>query len=788
MVPTRVGRILLSGALVLCLASPVQAQELRPPSLASAPEVTLPEGAEPLPDDAAVVLRLTIGADGRVSEAEIVEGVRDDVDAVVLAAARDLTFLPATRDGEPVPARINFRFAVRSPNEPTAPETEAEPTPEPGLEPEPGPTPPPEDQEEDLGVTATVERSEEGAADRITLRGVELTTVPGTFGEPLRAVASLPGVARSPFGLGFFLVRGSSFENTGFLVDGFQVPVLYHVGAGPAILPDRFVERLHFYSGNYPVRYGRYGGGLIALETNIPRVDSPEGEASIDAMRASALVIVPFDEGRGAIAAGFRRSYFELFVPLIQPGLDLAFMDYQLLGRYRADDHVDLSFFFFGASDYLDQSGQIGDGGFLSEGSQSSVSFDLQRLIATARIRSGGGADVTIGAMVGRDASGFDTSQPGFGLLRFELEAFFAGWRLDVQIPMSENLRARVGVDVNTLNARIIGTAPVPAGLGHQARPLPSLATNDATLGVLEAFAAIYAEQIFDFHPFELSAGMRLELMRYGDVFEVVPDPRLVVRLRPHPMVTIKAAGGLFVQQPSPFTIFRLGGNPSIAPERSYQSSGGIELTLPSGVEAWLTAFYNRQWNIARGVDEIIPTDEGLRRGFFTADGEGRAYGLEAMLRLRLDGFYGWITYTLSRSERWHGDGSAELFAFDQTHVLNVVASYGFDGWRVGARFGLASGRPTRAVVATRFDADTGGNVGSFGPADDRLPYSHQLDVRIDREFDIGPIRGSVYLDVVNVYFSELPEGRIYQYDYAQSGLLRGLPIIPSLGVRGTLR
>ena len=35
---------------------------------------------------------------------------------------------------------------------------------------------------------------------------------------------------------------------------------------------------------------------------------------------------------------------------------------------------------------------------------------------------------------------------------------------------------------------------------------------------------------------------------------------------------------------------------------------------------------------------------------------------------------------------------------------------------------------------------------------------------------------------------SELPEGRIHQYAYARSGILRGLPIIRSLGVRWTIR
>src|SRR5690606_8103085 len=141
--------------------------------------------------------------DGSVSEVEVHEPFRDDVDALVVEAARRMRFRPATRDGEPIVARVQFRYrvAVASPIEE---ERDEERGPEPPAPAEGDPDAAHEEDEDGeleedaaLGVTAVVERDhEEGAAGRITLRGEELTTVPGSFGEPLRAVASLPGVAR----------------------------------------------------------------------------------------------------------------------------------------------------------------------------------------------------------------------------------------------------------------------------------------------------------------------------------------------------------------------------------------------------------------------------------------------------------------------------------------------------------------------------------------------------------------------------------------------------------------
>jgi hypothetical protein len=42
-----------------------------------------------------------------------------------------------------------------------------------------------------------------------------------------------------------------------------------------------------------------------------------------------------------------------------------------------------------------------------------------------------------------------------------------------------------------------------------------------------------------------------------------------------------------------------------------------------------------------------------------------------------------------------------------------------------------------------------------------------------------------VYLDLQNVYNRANVEGLAYSYDYREEAPLRGLPIIPSIGVRG---
>jgi hypothetical protein len=156
-------------------------------------------------------------------------------------------------------------------------------------------------------------------------------------------------------------------------------------------------------------------------------------------------------------------------------------------------------------------------------------------------------------------------------------------------------------------------------------------------------------------------------------------------------------------------------------------------------------------------------------------------------------GLFGWLSYTLSRSERFLPGGRHVLFNFDQTHVLNLALSYAHGGFRYGVRFTLATGRPVADLLDPNgskaiFDADGDSYLPSSGGARTRLPTFQQLDVRIDRDFHWGALRGSVYVDIINVYNAHNSEAYEYQFDFAQRAVLPGLPFLPTLGVRGVLR
>jgi outer membrane receptor protein involved in Fe transport len=251
---------------------------------------------------------------------------------------------------------------------------------------------------------------------------------------------------------------------------------------------------------------------------------------------------------------------------------------------------------------------------------------------------------------------------------------------------------------------------------------------------------------------------------------------------------TLKGGVGVFHQPPNFQETDTVFGTPELSSNRAFHYSLGFEQGLSQQVELSMEGFYK---DLTRQVSRSADA-----RGVFgyANQGEGRVYGLESLLKYNPDErFFGWIAYTLSRSLRREGPGEPErLFQWDQTHNLIILGSYRLgDGWEFGARFRIVSGNLETPVAGSpSLPAIYAADAGSYTPLQDepfsdRLPLFHQLDVRVDKGWQFKAWRLGVYLDVQNIYNNAAVEGVGYNYNFSQKQPQTGLPIIPSLGLRG---
>lgn len=113
--------------------------------------------------------------------------------------------------------------------------------------------------------------------------------------------------------------------------------------------------------------------------------------------------------------------------------------------------------------------------------------------------------------------------------------------------------------------------------------------------------------------------------------------------------------------------------------------------------------------------------------------GDGRAYGLEIYLKKVKGKYQGFISYTLSRSERKvNGLNRNDWYAtrFDKTHILNIVNSYDLSSkWSFSGNFVFSTGTPT-TFPTSRYqiqDAIIPHNSGE-SRNNYRIPAYHRLD------------------------------------------------------------
>lgn len=99
-------------------ASEPAAAELRPPQLLESVEAEYPEPARAARLEGSVILRLSIDAEGRVTEAEVTRPAGNGFDEAAREAALRLRFTAATRNDEPIASRILFPYEFRLPTEP----------------------------------------------------------------------------------------------------------------------------------------------------------------------------------------------------------------------------------------------------------------------------------------------------------------------------------------------------------------------------------------------------------------------------------------------------------------------------------------------------------------------------------------------------------------------------------------------------------------------------------------------------------------------------------------------
>jgi TonB family protein len=813
------------------------------------PKQALDEG---FGDPVDVMLKLSIDVTGAVTRAVVETPAGHGFDEAAVAAAQKLEFEPATRDGKPVAVAIRFKYHFTPPpsvlsgrvvkagvERPLSGATvvlrdkagqehttttgadgtwripdlpagdyhlkitaagmlprESDETVKAGeeamavdrLQPEAAaPTPP-----ATAGTISTTAKPEETTVDvevhgekpprevtKRTLEQREINRIPGTGGDALRSLQNLPGVARSPGLAGVLIVRGSAPQDTQYFIDGTPVPIVYHFGGLSSVVPTEMIDRIDFYPGNFGTQYGRATGGVVDVGLTEPKSDRFHALAEVDLIDARAIVQGPIGDTGWKFAVGGRRSYFDLWLgPVLEAtgaGVSIApvFYDYQAILSKDLDKHSSLRFGFFGSDDIFKVLVKTPNASDPSLSGTIGSHTGFWRVQALYKNKLSDTTELRLNAAAGQDYLEFT-----LGSIFFKLNDYPITARAELAEKLGSHLTMNLGADFLYAPFNAAAQFPPPPMPGQPpagpfaTQPLRATTANDAFLA-----PAFYAEwEATPWRGGRIVPGIRLDYADNTRSWDLAP--RIIARqdVTNDPRTTVKGGIGVYDQPPQVQQTNPVFGMPGLVSERSVQYDLGVEREFTRNIEGSLEGFYKQ-------LDDLVVAGLGNT-------GSGTIYGAELLLRYKPDDrFFGWLSYTLSRSEVRNAPGMpVRLFQFDETHVLTVLGSYRLgDGWEFGARFRLASGYMYTPSQYGFYDENVGTYLAlaSYPAFGSRLPLFHSLDLRVDKTWKTKWGKLGLYLDVLNVYNQANVDGYSYDFNNTHSTIAQDLPILPSFGVRG---
>lgn len=177
---------------------------------------------------------------------------------------------------------------------------------------------------------------------------------------------------------------------------------------------------------------------------------------------------------------------------------------------------------------------------------------------------------------------------------------------------------------------------------------------------------------------------------------------------------------------------------------------------------------YQNQIDYIDGADLLL--NENLEGDLLT--GEGKAYGVELYLKKNTGKFTGWISYTLARTERQvNGINNNQWYPtrFDRTHNLYMVGMLKLSKrLELSANFMFASGTPT-TFPTNRFEFEgiVAPHNAEASRNNFRIPPSHRLDLALTLSPKNTKKRwqGFWVFSLYNVYASRNPFSIFFQAD-----------------------
>ncbi|MFZ4928019.1 TonB-dependent receptor [Chryseobacterium sp. Mn2064] len=606
--------------------------------------------------------------------------------------------------------------------------------------------------------------------ETLSIKSIE--KLPVLFGEKdvMKTIQLLPGIKSSGEGSSGFSVRGGATDQNLILLDEAPVYNASHLLGFFSTFNSDALKDASIIKGNSPAQYGGRLSSVLDVKMKDGNNKDYNVNGGVGLISSRLSVEGPIQKEKSSFIVSGRRTYADLFLKTTKDYKDnkLYFYDLNLKANYQINENNRIYLSGYFGRDVLG----LGD----------TFNTDWGNTTATLRWNS-----IISSKLFSNTSFIYSDYDYKISLKNddnvFDLNSKIKDWNLKQDFTWFAGNKHSVRFGLQSIYHTIIPSSASGTSVSSYPRnPRYSWenalyinddfkATEKLTINYgarLSMFSVLGGDTFNTYNEGVLTDSEFLEKGKFGKTYVNI-EPRVSANYRINEVSSVKGGYSRNTQN-----LHLLSNSNSGNPTDQWI---GSSYTVKPEIADQISLGYSRNFNnnnyelnaevYYKSMQNQIDFKNGAQIGFDTgADvesellfGKGRAYGLELIAKKKSGKLTGWISYTLSKTERKiNGINNNEWYnaRMDKTHDLSIVATYQLNPkWTFSGLFVYSTGNAVTFPTG-KYELN-GQTVFQYSNRNaDRMPAYHRMDVSATYEPSTNKrFRGSWTFGIYNLYGRE---------------------------------
>ncbi len=605
-----------------------------------------------------------------------------------------------------------------------------------------------------------------------TLNIKNIEKLPVLFGEKdvMKTIQLLPGIKSNGEGSSGFSVRGGATDQNLILLDEAPVYNASHLLGFFSTFNSDALKDASIIKGNSPAQYGGRLSSVMDVKMKDGNNQNYNVNGGIGLISSRLSVEGPIQKEKSSFIVSGRRTYADLFLKSSKDYKDnkLYFYDLNLKANYQINENNRIYISGYFGRDVLG----LGD------------TFNTDWGNTTATLRWNSIINSKLFSNTSLIYSNYDYKiSLKNNESEFNLNSKIQDWNLKQDFTWFAGNRHSVRFGLQSIYHTLTPSSASGTIVNSYSRnPRYSWenalyinddfkATEKLTINYgmrLSLFSVLGGDTFNTYENGVLTGSEYLEKGKFGKTYTNL-EPRITANYRINEVSSVKGGYSRNTQN-----LHLLSNSSSGNPTDQWI---GSSYSVKPEIADQITVGYSRNFNnnnyelnaeiYYKSMQNQIDFKNGAQIGFSTASdvesellfGKGRAYGLELIAKKKSGRLTGWISYTLSKTERKiDGINNNEWYnaRMDKTHDLSVVATYQLNSkWTLSGLFLYSTGNAVTFPVG-KYELN-GQTIFQYNSRNaDRMPAYHRMDLSATYEPESNKrFRGSWTFGIYNLYGRE---------------------------------